>query len=101
MTRNFNRVARKPLTEEVTFEERQGREEGGVSWLSGEESSRQKACDGSAWDQGEPRDENQGITRTRLRAGKGETEVGEHGDSFFSPSDKTGSPEKILGREEP
>ena len=38
VTRSFNRVVRKPLTEEATFEERQEREEGGVSWLSGEES---------------------------------------------------------------
>ena len=38
--------------------------------------------------------------RTRLRAGKGGTKIGELG-GFFSPSDKTGSPEKILGREEP
>ena len=40
--------------------------------------------------------------RTRLRAGKGGTKIGELGGFFFfCPSDKTGSPEKILGRGEP
>ena len=99
MTCSFNGGVRKPLTEDVTFEERQGRGEGGVTWLSGEESSRQRPCDGSTCDQGETRDENQKITRHDSELGREGPKLESLG--FFPPSDKTGSPEKILGREEP